>query len=292
MSYAPFCCATIILMQRSIGHEMGIILFKAGVVLTTIILILVAVGTLYEYETVISDGSCNIAVYPLEGVILPYHGLIDAPLISTPEQIEAFLVTAEQEDNIDGVLLEINSPGGTPVASERIAERLRASSLPIIGQIGDMGASGGYMVAAATDYLLASAMSDVGSIGVTMSYLEETEKNEEEGLTYVELSTGKFKDAGSPYKPLTEEERALFERDLEIVHDHFVDLVARYRDLPVEQVAALADGSTMTGQRAVENGLIDAIGGREEARLSFSELLGIDPTDIEFCEYEPTWLTL
>lgn len=273
-------------MHKTLGRELGVIVFKSGIIVVTILLVFVGISALFEYEEAISDGMCNVAVYPLEGVILPYYGLVDAPLVTTPTDVEDFLAAAENEVSIKAILLEINSPGGTPVASERIAERLQSSELPVVGLIGDQGASGGYMIAAATDYLVASAMSDVGSIGVNMSYVEESEKNEEDGLTYVQLTTGKFKDIGSPDRPITDEERELLQRDLDVVHNHFIDLVSRYRDLPRSEVDVLADGSTMTGTRAFENKLIDAIGGRSVARESLAKLLGLDAEEVIFCEYE------
>lgn len=259
---------------------------KSVVVVITIVAIIVSFGALYEVETGVGDGTCNVAVLPIEGTILPFYGLVDAPLIVTPEMVEDFMDTVEEQGDIDAILIEINSPGGTPVAAQRIAERLRSSTLPVVGLIGDMGASGGYMVAAATDYLLASPMSDVGSIGVNMSYVEESEKNDEEGLTYVQLTTGKFKDAGSPNKPLTEEERALFQRDLDIVHNEFVKIVAADREKTIEEIGALADGSSMTGVRALEVGLVDKLGGRAEAREALAHILEIEPVDVSFCEYE------
>ena len=186
--------------------------------------------------------------------------------------------------------MEINSPGGTPVASERIAERFQSSDLPVVGLIGDVGASGGYMIAAATDYLIASPMSDVGSIGVNMSYVEESKKNEEEGLTYVQLTTGKFKDIGNPNRPITEEEKSLLQSDLEVVHNHFVSLVAEYRDLKLEKVAELANGASMPGSRALKENLIDKLGGRQEAREALATILEKDLSEIIFCEYDSGFL--
>lgn len=277
-------------MQRSFWQEAGLIIFKAIIIILSIVLLVTSLGFMYGLDEYISDGFCNVAVLPVEGVILPYQGLLDVPLVTTPALIEDFLATAEEDSGIQAVLLEINSPGGTPVAAERIAERLRSSNLPVVGLIGDQGASGGYLIAAATDYLLASAMSDVGSIGVDMSYVEESIRNEDEGLTYVQLTAGKFKDIGSPNRPITDEERALLQADLDIVHQHFIDLVAKYRSLDREAVVRLADGSTMPGQRALERGLIDQVGGREEARAALATLLAVEPSEIEFCEYQPPLL--
>lgn len=270
----------------SFGREIANVLLRAGVVVGTIIFLFIIVGVMYESEQRVSDGECNIAVLPIEGIIVPFVGLEDYPLAVTPRAVEEFMSLAEADPAIKAVLLEINSPGGTPVASEQIAARVHDSSLPVVGLVGDLGASGGYMVAAATDHLLASAMSTVGSIGVTMSYVEESKKNEEDGLTFVELAAGKYKDAGNPNKPLTAEERALFERDLTLIHDAFIDIVAKYRDLPREDVVALADGSTMPGVRAVESKLIDEIGGRSEAKIAIAQLTDTPVDDLVYCEYQ------
>jgi protease-4 len=162
--------------------------------------------------------------------------------------------------------------------------------LPVIGVVGDVSASGGYMVAASTDYLIASPMSDVGSIGINMSYVEESEKNEEEGLTYVQLTTGKFKDIGSPNRPITEEEREKLLADLDIVHNEFIDIVTRYRGLERAEVVALADGASMPGAQALEAGLIDELGGRSEATARLAQILEMSEEDIEYCEYKPRFL--
>lgn len=279
------------MQPRSIWREMFGVIFRAIVVIFTVVFIFGVIDAWFESELgVVSDGTCNIAVLPVDGVIIPFHGFEEFPLAITPYEVESFFDAVEEEPNIQGVLLEINSPGGTPVASERIAERIRHSELPTIAQIGDMGASGAYLVASAADTLYASPMSDVGGIGVTMSYLEESKKNEEEGITFVELSSGEFKDAGNPNKPLTEEERELFERDLELIHQEFINKVAEYRNTSIENIESLADGATTPGVRAVELGLVDKLGGREEIRQEFANKLSISVDEVEYCEYQGNFL--
>ncbi len=273
-------------MHRSLGREIFIIAFKAFTVLATLIIILVGIGTLYETKSSISDGTCNVAVLPIEGTIIPYAGAMDSAMIVTPDMVNAFMDTAEKQRDIKAVLIEINSPGGTPVAAQRIAERIHNSPLPSVGLIGDMGASGGYMIAASTNYLIASPMSDVGSIGVNMSYVENSKQNDDNGLTYVHLTAGKFKDAGSPDKPITEEERALFQKDLDLVYNEFVNMVANYRHKSADDVKKIADGATMVGSRALENGLIDKLGGRQEAKEALAKMLNKNISDISFCEYK------
>jgi protease-4 len=277
-------------MQKTFLRETAGAVMRATVVVLTIVVVLLSISALYEVELGISDGSCNVAVLPIEGTILPYHGLASYDLVITPEAVESFMTIVEKDKNIDGVLIEVNSSGGTPVASERIADRLRNSSLPVVGLVGDIAASGGYMVAAASDYLIASPMSDIGSIGVTMSYIEESKKNEEEGLTYVQLTTGEYKDIGTPNRPITDEERELLQADLKIVHNEFVNIVAKYRDMEISEVEALADGSSMPGLRAIDTGLIDSLGSRAEAKSIFAEILEMDIENVNFCEFQSPFL--
>jgi protease-4 len=281
-------------MQPSYGRELATVITKSFfTIVTFLVIIILAVSVLtvqFDNDVVISDGTCNIAVLPIEGILLPYSGLEGFDLVTTPQMISDFMDAAEADDNIDGVLVEINSPGGTPVASHRIAERLHNSSLPVVGLIGDIGASGGYMVAAATDFVIASPMSDVGSIGVNMSYVEQSEKNEEEGLTYVQLMTGKFKDIGSPERPITDEERELLQGDLDIIHNEFIDIVTEYRELPRAEVVAAADGASMPGARALDANLIDALGNRPEATAALAGYTDQPIDDITFCEYDRGFL--
>jgi protease-4 len=267
----------------SFGREIANVLLRVVAVITTIIFIVSLVGAWSEIN-LMSDGSCNIAVLPIEGIIAPYGDFLDGELITSPSYIRSELTALADDDYIEGVLFEINSPGGTPVAAEHIAEEIAGLALPNVGLIGDYGASGAYLVAAATDHLIASPMSQVGSIGVTMSYIEESRKNEEEGLTFVELAAGPYKEAGNPNKPLTDDERARFERDLAIVHDAFIQEIANYRKLPVDEVRKVADGSGYTGRDALDRKLVDDLGGRATAKAYLASVLNIPIEEINFCE--------
>ncbi len=270
--------------SHSFGREIANVLLRVVAVLVCFVLIL-GLGNVWLEEQMLSDGSCNIAVIPIEGIIMPYGDYTEDDLIVNPSLVRSYLEWIQGDPFIEGILFEINSPGGAPVAAEAIAEMIDQNPLPTVGLIGDLGASGGYLVAAATDYLIASPMSTVGSIGVSMSYLDNTIQNENEGLTFVELAAGEFKEAGNPNRPLTEEERERFERDLDIVHDAFIDTVAGYRALPREEVAAVSDGYAYTGRDALEKRLIDALGGRTTAQQHFAETLSKPAEDIIFCEY-------
>ena len=110
--------------------------------------------------------------------------------------------------------------------------------------------------------------------------IPRTNQNAKDGLTYNSLIVGKFKDYGNPDKTLTEEEKGLIMRDLEITHDIFIKAVSENRNLPADEVKALADGSSMPGQMALENKLIDKIGGIYDVNDYLKEKIG---EDIEVC---------
>lgn len=234
-----------------------------------------------EYLDDESDDICNVQGIELRDDLVTY---ISASSIAedgsqlydetASDYILAMIEEAESDEEIKAIILEIDSYGGSAVAAEEVAKALKRSNKPTIVFVRSAATSAAYWAASGADIIFASALSDIGSIGVTMSYLDNTQKNKKDGLTYNSLSTGKFKDYGSPDKPLTEEEKKLIMRDLEITHNIFIKAVAENRNLPIEKVKLLADGSSMPGEMALENGLIDRIGNYYDAQIYLNELIG------------------
>ena len=237
----------------------------------------------YGYEE--SDsGSCNVKGIALHGDLftyLPQVGEYDAPIDGvSSEDFEYWITSANNDEEIKAILVEVDSYGGYPVAGEEIAQAIKSSSKPVVAYIRGAGTSAAYWAVTSADRIFASRNSDVGSIGVTMSYLDNVSYNESEGLSYVQLIAGKFKDAGSPDKTLTTEEKAMFERDLKIIHENFMQEVATNRNIPIEKIRTFADGSSFLGVKAQELGLIDGIGGYAEAVNYAKGLIG---EDVEVC---------
>lgn len=231
----------------------------------------------YPEGSSLENGPCNVSRIKLQGDICTYiiEGESDA---SSSEDIVFAIEKAEQDNSIKAILLTIDSYGGIAVAGEEIANALKRTQKPTAVVIREAGASAAYWAATGADRIFASSSSDVGSIGVTMSYLDNTKKNEADGLTYNGLSAGKFKDTGNPDKILTEEEKQLLQRDIDIVYEKFISAVATNRNLDIEKVRTLADGSTMMGDAALANGLIDQIGGISEARKYLKGVIGEEAT--------------
>lgn len=244
----------------------------------------------YDFENVAGedDGSeeetdCNVLGIELRGNVVTYltpegkdeegNKIVDE---TSSESIIYLIDQAEADENIRAIILEVDSYGGSAVAAEEISQALSKTHKPTVAFVRSAAVSAAYWAASGADTIFASSLSDIGGIGVTMSYLDNTEKNAKDGLTYNSLSVGKFKDYGDPDKQLTEDERKLIMRDLKIMHDLFIKAVSDNRNLPLDKVKLLADGSSMPGQMALENGLIDEIGGIYEARSYLQDKLGED----------------
>ena len=227
---------------------------------------------------------CNVAGVSIYGSLYTYviadsddNRIEDYVDAVGSEDIVYAIGQADNDPNIKAILIEVDSSGGSPVAGEEIDNVIKVATKPVIARIRNIGASGSYWAISSADRIFASKNSDVGSIGVTMSYLDNVKKNQKEGLDYIQLSVGKFKDSGNPDKSLTPEERNIFIRDLKIVHENFIQVVSTNRNLPIEKVRAIADGSTVLGEKAKELGLVDEIGGYNEVKKYLEEKIGEKP---------------
>ncbi len=181
---------------------------------------------------------------------------------------------ADLSEDIRAVILDVDSYGGVSIAGEEISNALDRAEIPTVSLIRGIGISAAYWAATGSDVIFASANSDVGSIGVTMSYLDNVKQNQIEGLNYNSLSSGKFKDSGNPDKILTWEEKQYFLRDINIVANNFIKAVAENRNLEIEEVEKLADGSTLMGEMALEKDLIDYIGDLYDVRQYLTGVIG------------------
>ena len=175
------------------------------------------------------------------------------------------------------MILSIDSPGGTTAGGEAIFEAVRklAADKPVVAQVGTLAASAGYMIASATDHIVARKSSIVGSIGVLIQFPDVTGLMDKLGIKLEEVKSTPLKAEPSPFNPTTDEERAMIRRMILDSYDWFVGLVAERRHLTQGEVLALADGSVFTGRQAVDNKLVDALGGETEA-IAWLATKGVD----------------
>jgi protease-4 len=183
----------------------------------------------------------------------------------TPEQVISQLKRAEQDASVKAILLRIDSPGGTASASSEIAMEVQRVKKPIVASIGDVGASGAYMIASQCDEIICTGSSDVGSIGVIMQVGDYSALLDKLGVKFISIHEGEFKDAGAPWRSLTATETAMLESDIKLVYDEFISIVAKGRKMSDADVRKLATGWAWPGTRAKELGLVDTIGNYSDA---------------------------
>jgi len=178
---------------------------------------------------------------------------------------------------VKGVLLDISSGGGESISSEDFflaVKRLDAVK-PVVASIGSIGASGAYMAALGARRIFAYPESAVGSIGVIFPHVAARDLLRRIGISVELLHVGVHKDAYQGYRPLTEEERSKLQAVVQESYDSFVGLVARERKRPLEEIRALATGEFWSGARAMQLGLVDAIGDHETALEDLARLTGV-----------------
>jgi len=229
-----------------------------------------------------ADFKDKIAVISVDRAIGASGNYFDDSSISSDTLI-GFIKSADKNDKIKGVIIEINSPGGSVVASKEVADAVRNIKKPTVALIKEVGASGAYWVASAADIIVADPMSVTGSIGVLGSYLEFSKLFETYGIEYRSVTAGKYKDTGSPYKNLTDDERQLLQSKLDMIYDFFVTDVAKNRNMSKKKMLKIADGSVYLGIEAKENGLVDYLGSKETAIEITKKMANI--TEAELVEY-------
>lgn len=234
-------------------------------VIGIVVLLMLAIGCFAAiFIAAVGSGLGNnqIALIHLTGVIA---GTGSGAGAATPETMISQLKKADDDRRVKAILLRVDSPGGTAAASQEIAMQVARVKKPVIVSIGDVGASGAYMVSAAADKIVAAPASDVGSIGVIIELPDIARLADKWGVGFTVVKEGKFKDMGNPFRKLTPAERAILQADTKVTYDQFIRQVAEGRRLPVAKVRELATGRTWVGSEAKGLGLVDEIGNLQDA---------------------------
>jgi len=215
---------------------------------------LALVGAATIVERLTGDGvglGPTVAVVEVTGVIRDAQELCDS------------LAALRKDSQVVAVVVRIDSPGGGVAPSQEIAEeigRLREAK-PVVASLGNVAASGGYYVAAATNLIVAAPGTLTGSIGVIMEFRHLEALAEKIGVGENVVKSGPYKDIGSPLRPMTGGERTLLQGMVDDVYQQFVDAVASGRGLDAARVRELADGRLYSGAQAKAVGLVDELGG-------------------------------
>ena len=223
-----------------------------------------------------------IAIVGAHGPIHLGHSRRSSPLSGPSvgaDTVSAALRSAGRDAQVRAVVLRIDSPGGSAVASDAIRRavlEVRSSGTPVVASMASLAASGGYFIAMPCDRVLATASTLTGSIGVWGGKQVISEGLARIGITRATVSSGRYADMFSTDRPFDEEEWARVEAWLDRVYDDFTDKVAQDRGLPLARVQQLARGRVWTGSQAAENRLVDGLGGLSAAVDTACELTRTD----------------
>lgn len=229
-------------------------------------------------ESILADG--KIAVITVDGIMLngKQPGLFSSgaqPVVELLEQLDK----ARRDSSVKGVVLRIDSPGGSVTAAELMhgeITRFKKTGKPVVAVMMGVAASGGYYIACAADEIIAHHSTVTGSIGVVMQLFDVTETMRMIGVKPEVIKSGPQKAAGSPFESLTPEQRDVFAGVIDELYEQFVNVVDQGRkNLSGEQVRQLADGRIYTARQALDAGLIDRIGTIRDAVASVKHRAGV-----------------
>ncbi|MEM1250899.1 MAG: signal peptide peptidase SppA [Cyanobacteria bacterium P01_H01_bin.21] len=246
--------------------------------------------SLYRYSQTLSPefGKDTVAVVYANGEIVDGDG--STPNLITSGGLTDTLRQVRNDDDIQAVVLRINSPGGSAIASEVIAREveLLSAEKPVIVSMGDYAASGGYMIAAPGDQIFATPTTITGSIGVYGLRLNFKEIANRNGVTWDIIKTAKLADIDTISRPQSEDELQLQQGFVNTLYDRFVTLVAEGRELPKEKIDQVAQGRVWSGTDAETADLVDQMGGLNDAISAAAAAAELDEWSVEELPKPPT----
>jgi protease-4 len=208
--------------------------------------------------------------------------------IANDRNRDQMLARLAKSDAVKGVIVSIDSTGGSTAGGEALYEGIRrlAAKKPTVATIATFGASAAYMTAIATDHIVARRSSITGSIGVLFQYPEVSDLLKNLGVKVEDIKSAPLKASPNPFEPTTEEARRVIQGVVDDTFNWFVDIVAERRGLARADALSLADGRIYTGQQAMAANLIDEIGG-EQAAIAWLAGKGVD-TKLPVRDWKPS----
>ncbi|MEM8748698.1 MAG: signal peptide peptidase SppA [Pseudomonadota bacterium] len=209
-------------------------------------------------------------------------------MITEDRKLLSLIKKVEKNENVKGVILAINSPGGTTVGGEAIFEAVRSLSekKPVTASVGTLAASAGYMIATASDHIVARRSSIVGSIGVIFQYPQASELLDKIGVQVKEIKSSPLKAEPSPFHVPPPGAEEVIKVLIDDSYNWFVDLVTERRPLNRAEVLRLADGRIFSGDRGFREKLVDELGGEETAKSWLVKEKGLSQ-DFEILDWKP-----
>ncbi|NJL49244.1 MAG: signal peptide peptidase SppA [Leptolyngbyaceae cyanobacterium SM2_5_2] len=255
--------------------------------------------SLSRYAQVVDDeltsrsASQQIALVYAEGPIIDGEssGGFGQTSVIAGNTVAHQLRQVRQDDEVKAVVLRVNSPGGSATAAEvilREVQLIQAAGKPVVVSMGDVAASGGYWISATADAIVAQPATITGSIGVVSLFLNLQNLGDNVGVAWDGVKTAELADIFSSSRPKTAQELAIFQKAVDSIYNAFLDRVETGRNLPRNQVANLAQGRVWSGKSSQELGLVDELGGLEQAITKAATLANLGD-DWRLQEYpEPT----
>lgn len=239
-----------------------------------------------------STAADEIAVITAQGEIVMGDGDVD---VAAAETIVRKIRSARTDSDTAAIILRVDSPGGSAFASELIRQELaaaQADGIPVVASFGTLAASGGYWISATADEIIAAPTTITGSIGIFGVFPTFEKTLGEIGITTDGVGTTKFSDPISPMRSLNSNVKDVIQQSVEAGYRDFLDLVARGRNLPIDEVAKIAEGRVWAGTTALEHGLVDSLGTFDDAVTRAAELGETDDYEVVFYGEEPDKFTL
>jgi len=240
-----------------------------------------------EEQTIAGEGKDKIVLMDITGVITSEDagsvlgGRKEPGMLA---RVQEQLDRARLDKKVKALVIRINSPGGGVTASDTLYHEIRkfkdATGAKVVAHVLDMGTSGAYYAALAADEITAQPTSITGSIGVIMLRIDATGLMQKIGVQALQISSGAEKGMGSPFRPVSDEERKIFQGMIDSMYGRFVGVVAEGRKMDPQRVRQLADGRIYTSQEAKEAGLIDRIGYLEDAFTQAKTLASLEHATI------------
>ncbi len=198
-----------------------------------------------------------------------YIGVVEikGPIRSS-DTIVTWIRKLRKDSSVKGILLRVNSPGGSVGPTQEILDalkRTKAAGKPIVASFASVAASGGYYVSLAADKIVSNPGTVTGSIGVIAEFPIVNDLLKRLGIEFEIIKTGKYKDSWTPFRKMEKDEKQVLKGILMDIYDQFVEEVSKSRDLPVDSVRKLADGRIFSGRMAYHAGLVDTLGSFEDA---------------------------
>ena len=220
----------------------------------------------------------HVAVLYAEGGIVTGEG--DSGQVGG-DRIGRLIRQLRQKPETKAIVLRVNSPGGSALASEVIQHELRLAQeagIPVVVSMGSVAASGGYWISAYANRIYAQPNTITGSIGVIGMFMNAQDLGKRHGVSFDTVKTARFADSLNVTRPKTEEEMGIIQSWVDETYDAFLRKVSEGRGLPLERVKEIAQGRVWSGSDALEIGLVDELGGLEEAIAHAGDLAGLGKT--------------